>query len=318
MLLFDPHYLQKIRVTLESAMQIDVAVAFWGTGADRLFANTEVKIRIVCNLLSGGTNPEPIELLQARANVEVRQSSVLHAKLLLTDRDMIIGSANFSTNGLHYETDELQGWKELGVATQDESAITAAKSWFEELWAQSNTIEKTDLERAKLAWGRARNHRSIRDTGGASGSLPKRTEMVDRPIYLAIWGQDASSQAETEFEETKRQHLGELTDTSIFDFYEDWPELPKNASLIDVYLGPRHGVHIGGVWRRVPELDRNFNRKNGEGGSIQVVTSENVAQELPFAFNTDFRKSLRKRLISESTRPLLKISASPLLSDLLE
>lgn len=318
MLLFDYHYLQGIRVAIEAAKQIDVAVAFWGAGADRLFENTDVKIRVICNLQSGGTNPVPISLLQARENVEVRQCSDLHAKLLLTDSRMIIGSANFSTNGLHYELEELQGWKELGVATEDKTAIIAARIWFEELWGQSNLVEDADLARAALAWKRARRYRPIRRNPGTSDALPKRSEMVDRPIYLAVWSEDASSQAATEFKRAKRQHKDQRMEAGELDFYEDWAELPMDALLIDVYVGPRKGVSVGLLYRRVPSLDRSFTRENDQPGSIQVVAMEEVPGELPFTFNAKFRRALHQRLKSISLECYLKNTNPPLLSDFLE
>ncbi len=317
MLLFDSNYLQSIRVALENTTKVDVAVAFWGAGADKIFANKKAKIRIVCNLQSGGTNPEPIALLRARANVEVRQCSVLHAKLLLTDRDMIIGSANFSTNGLHYEFDELRAWKELGVTTQDKVAINAARSWFEELWTQSYSVGDADIKRAASAWKRARRYRAIQRNPATFNVLPNRSEMVDRPIYLAIWGAHASLKGKQEFKRLKREQ-GPRKDSGDLDFYEDWPELPIDALLIDVHLGPRQKVTIGGMYKRVPSLDKSFTRKDNKAGSIQIVALADAACELPFSFNAAFRNSLRKRLKSASMRHVLEIDTFPRLSDLLE
>lgn len=126
------------------------AVAFWGQGADKLFAPMQLcsQIQIVCNLLAGGTNPNVIEKLQ-RAGVRIRQADRLHAKVYIGNKQAIITSANASTNGLGLEGAEQSYWTEAGVSVDVDRSID---TWFETLWEESREIGEDDIKKAKSKW----------------------------------------------------------------------------------------------------------------------------------------------------------------------
>jgi len=101
-------YRRKIEDLINDSQSVRVAVAFWGEHSDELFNDQGKQIRIICNLLSGGTNPVPIQNLLRRPNLEIRRLETLHAKVILGDQSAIIGSANLSTNGLNHEVMKTQ------------------------------------------------------------------------------------------------------------------------------------------------------------------------------------------------------------------
>jgi len=318
MLLFDQTYLTSIRDALREAERVDVAVAFWGTGSEHILDELNAKARLICNLLSGGTNPAPIAILRGRNNIEVRHFAELHAKVLLTNSVAIVGSANFSTNGLHYEADEIRGWREAGLLSQDSSVLHSAQQWFDQLWSESRAITDADMNQAALAWEKARRYRTIAKTGNPD-QLPTRAEMIDRTIYVVIWGEEASKEAEGQIGQVRRAQKGRREDAEELDYYEDWKALPKNSSLIDVHIGSRRGISIGYIYRRVPSLDRVFQRKDGTSGSIQVVAPEETRRELPFNWNTSIRTALKKRLVNQlNLRPLPVIGSVFPLFEVLE
>lgn len=295
MFLVDHSYLSSIREAISEAGKMDIAVAFWGAGSEELFKGVTAEIRLICNLSTGGTNPEPISLLRTNENIRIRQSALLHAKVLITDTLAIIGSANFSTNGLHYEGEELRGWSEAGALCRESSVVSAAQRWFDDLWDASDPISDADMSAATSAWKKARRYRSIASTG-TTDRLPTRAEMTDRNVYVVTWSTDASNEAERQIAQVKRAERGRREDASELDYYEDWSELPKDASLIDVYIGPKGGVSVRNVYRRVPSLDRSFQRKDGTSGTIQVVSPEATERELPFKWNSALRTVLKKKL----------------------
>lgn len=128
-------YKAQVERIIQENHSIDIAVAFWGKGAENLFANSDIPIRILCNLTSGGTNPAPIEKLHNKGvfkNIEIKHLDDLHAKVLVGDKSAIVGSANISTNGLNIEEGEFDGWQEAGFVTHDAVELEKMRQWFEQ------------------------------------------------------------------------------------------------------------------------------------------------------------------------------------------
>lgn len=160
------------------------AVAFWGKGAQNLFETVRHKnIQIVCNLTTGGTNPEPIKAIQDMGTA-IKQVNTLHAKIFYTDQGCIIGSANAFANGLTLQGNELDGWIEACyfIGPENESEMTAVKAWFENLYTNSKKIELADLTFAKEKWDERRNPRPLRSQR-AFFELIKNGELED-PTYI--------------------------------------------------------------------------------------------------------------------------------------
>lgn len=153
------HYLDFIESAISTAKQIDIAVAFWGNGSETLLSKSNAKKRIICNLGTGGTNPKAIKTIKTQPYAEVKTNIKLHAKIILTDSVLIVGSANFSTNGLHLEGEELLGWNEAAIATDDPETISSAKAWFQAQWDESHDISSQDLSNAEALWQRGRANR---------------------------------------------------------------------------------------------------------------------------------------------------------------
>lgn len=126
------------------------AVAFWGNGASKHLQLPQVgrDIRIICNLSMGGTNPAEIRKLQ-RGGAQVQQIDTLHAKVYIGDAEMLVTSANASTNGLGFEGAVQGNWIEAGVIGQIQDL---ALDWFLDLWSVSRPITEEDLSLATVKW----------------------------------------------------------------------------------------------------------------------------------------------------------------------
>ena len=153
-------YRKEIEKLIKESTTVCFAVAYWGKNSDSLLLQfPNVKMRIICNLLSGGTNPEPIKKLRCCENVEVRRLDNLHAKVILNETTAIIGSANLSTNGLNHENDEDPGWIEAGITTKDSVQIEEVTDWFESQWSQTKEITPSNLDTAQKNWNKRRKTR---------------------------------------------------------------------------------------------------------------------------------------------------------------
>lgn len=131
MLLTDEAYSSEVKALASAATPVDMAIAFWGRGAQELIAaSPSGRRRIVCNLVSGGTNPMVIRALLSATDIDVRQDESLHAKVILGTGHGIVGSAN----GLGFESDDRGSWIEAGYLLRDHTQLTEARRWFEKLW----------------------------------------------------------------------------------------------------------------------------------------------------------------------------------------
>lgn len=156
-----------IRDLLQGA-SVRCAVAFWGNGAVRsLFPAAEVSpdARVICDISMGGTNPHELEALGAPSNSNLLHLNGLHAKVYISDRGLIVGSANASNNGIGFL--DVAGLVEAGTFHEPGSDVfEQAVEWFEALWMRSKPIDGGQLDLARDAWKRRKT--------GARG-VPART-----------------------------------------------------------------------------------------------------------------------------------------------
>lgn len=246
MLLFDSGYEKAIRRVVKEATVVDVAVAFWGSGGEAIFQGwSGKKLRIICNLAQGGTNPEAIRALLKLPNVEVLQQDDLHAKLVLTDTTLIVGSANVSSNGLGLEGAEQAAWREAGLLSESSAERTAAKRWFGSQWGAARSIEEADLLNAEAAWKSRREMRPKLALDTKLSLLEQPANLwVDRPIHFAVYRKGLSDSARLELEREQ-----EYFPHAKLDVYEGWDkgELPTEsyAVIIPVYWGAKGKVELG-------------------------------------------------------------------------
>ncbi|TVQ29850.1 MAG: phosphatidylserine/phosphatidylglycerophosphate/cardiolipin synthase family protein [Wenzhouxiangella sp.] len=88
-------------------------------------------------------------LLRAGVEIHEYQPQVLHAKMVLTDRSVLVGSANFNTRSLHIDY-------ELMVRLRDADAIAWAGSYVDSLLSQSRRIDPEQWRRSRSLLDRLR------------------------------------------------------------------------------------------------------------------------------------------------------------------
>jgi hypothetical protein len=282
-------YKAEVIELIQTSDFIRIAVAFWGKGADELLASTSNKqFRIICNLTSGGTNPEPIRNLTSQKNIEIRHLSALHAKVILGKSIAVVGSANFSTDGLNHESDEDGGWMEAGLKTSDYEQLILIGDWFEELWNRSKNVNEDDLGHAEEQWKLRRRNRSNISNQHGLLSQPQ-VNLKDRPAYLVVHQDHASKEANDAFAEVikteKSKTIGKDTIKGL-DFFEDAENYPEDASLVSVHIGRRGGIKVYGTYKRIPQLDKKYTNADGKKKLLQIVVKEKNVLEYPFDGDT--------------------------------
>lgn len=289
------NYRHELSALIDSSERVDVAVAFWGEGSDALLALPGNKpVRVVCNLSSGGTNPEPIAQL-LRQGVNVRQLDDLHAKVVLGTDAALVGSANFSTNGLQLEGPEVAGWSEAGLMTTTGADLREIAQWFDAEWARACPIEVHDLKRALAAWKRRRAARpTVKQVKSLADFAP--ADVKDRDLYIAIWSEQPSPGADAAYQavvsEAKERELLAPSILERLSFYEAWPNLPKDGILISFARHAKGKYRCDGVWRRFAQLDVAENKKHG---GLQIVAEHDDVLGLRVSNkqHRDFEKVLK-------------------------
>ncbi len=93
LLLTGPELSERLKTEIRNKKKPKLAVAFWGQGAGEKLEIPK-GAKIVCNLTSGGTNPNEIRAL-IKQGVNVKQHNSLHAKIGYVGGDFsFVGSSN--------------------------------------------------------------------------------------------------------------------------------------------------------------------------------------------------------------------------------
>ncbi|MBP2858257.1 hypothetical protein J8657_11670 [Dickeya oryzae] len=269
-------YTKQIETFFEQDTPLNIAVAFLGGGIEPLFDSIKHQsaARIICNFDSGATNPYLVEQLK-RKGLDIRNQPRLHAKVLLSNNSMIIGSANLSANGLSLEgKEELTGWEEAGMLIDKPEQIADASRWFELQWQQAKAIDDSTIARQKQAWEQRRNHRPlITDTDTSHRSLLEaaRTHQAsfkDREIYLAAYSEGASKEAKNAFAAFCHAEPNRLPKQT--DFYEDWKDLPHDDFLISIRLKKPNSIKIEGLWKMAGLSPIEFINASGGKSTLHI------------------------------------------------
>ena len=254
---------QQLADALQNAKTARLAVAFWGRGAaDRLGIKDKsgVRMQVVCNLMTGGTNPHEIRTLLSRG-VDVRQLNDLHAKLGVIDDLSFLGSSNMSTNGLGAEGAEA-GWREGNVIYNN--AKSEIVDMFESFWDNASKIEEADLISAAAAWAARR-----RGDAAAAAAIGRNTlvevlrtapEQLDAlnvrmVVYDTMTDKDELAILNSA-DEHARQIYGEA-----FEAYWDWESMTTeaaNAYLVDYDWPSRGRIARGALYHRDAKKFHDF------------------------------------------------------------
>lgn len=155
--LFDADLSKRIRDVARGS-DVRCAVAFWSTeGVARVFDDEDAarRARIVCDISMGSTSPDALIALGAPGRETLRHLRHLrgmHAKVYLSDRGLIVSSANASASALSTAAATAR-LTETGVRHLPGSAAwEAAATWFETLCDRSDEIGDDEIEWARRAY----------------------------------------------------------------------------------------------------------------------------------------------------------------------
>jgi hypothetical protein len=174
------------------------AVAFWGDrAAESLFGSPTAasEVQIICDISMGASCPNELRTLGAPDNPNLRHQDGLHAKVFMSDRGIVVGSANATHNALGFKQKGIPPLTEAASFHEAGSAVWLdASDWFHKLFKDSARVDATALDHAEQLW----KFGGGRETGVRPDSLfdlvstsPERFTNIG-----FVFTQDASTQAQ--------------------------------------------------------------------------------------------------------------------------
>ena len=139
---------KKIKEVLEGS-DVCIASAFLGIGADEYVPEAA---KVICDITMGGTNPEVLKTLRAKLKGNLRHIPHFHAKVYISDKGCVIGSANLSSNGVGFLAPSklVEAAVKVGPETQ---VAEDARDWFDKIWSKhAKAITDEDIDWARTRW----------------------------------------------------------------------------------------------------------------------------------------------------------------------
>lgn len=292
-LLSSDNYYSELSKLFQNSLDLDLAVAFLGYDVLQLFENSNCpNIRLLCNFESGACNPYLVKKLLQLPNVQLKTNSRLHAKVILQDSTAIVGSANLSANGLSLEGAEQTAWKELGIKFNDNKTVQETKDWFMGLWGNSTIVTNDELSIQFKNWKKRRKNRPLLDSKLSliDAVLEHQDMLSDREIYFAIYREYSSPEADEAFEQVTE----ESEDISgTLNYFEEWLELPDDAYLVSLRMGPQGGVYFEGLqYMPTKPITKFFTKTDGSKSNIKICSD--VKNILGFQFTSSDKAKIKQ------------------------
>ncbi|WP_091787109.1 phospholipase D family protein [Paraburkholderia steynii] len=300
-------YHDQVLKLVDSGEPVSAAVAFVGQGCDEILGRSTASVRLLCNLLSGGTNPRAIQALKAYRGIEIRHLRNLHAKVIIGDTSAIIGSANLSENGLTTNPDMGSGWHEAGWLVNDRDSLRDMDAWYQKLWAAALQVTDDDLKQAEAMWG-DQNTAAFVSSGrsGARFADVHRQQVDGVPIYMCIYSDDASERAvkaaSTKLSDIERSG-SVVPSVSPYEIFDGWSSLPSDGPLLCFRIRANGSLVSEGAWKYISELDTSYSHR---GQRHNVFFASRVRKVLEWKYGPADAKLLASALEGASESILAK------------
>lgn len=279
----------KIKQIFQDTQNIYLAVAFWGKGSSDVIKKVKnKKIKIICNLESGATNPyEIIKIGKLNGFKNIRSIKNLHAKVYCTDKKLILGSSNFSANGLSLEGDETNKLIEANLLVDDTEIVNQTKNWFNNLWRNAREVNISYCEKYKSKWIENRKRSGIPRKENDFFKTYENGEYNDQKICIVIDTIGFTKEEEKEGnKEAKAAMKGDLFyEGKELSYWNGYDDVPRDAYIISYFYDDKGKLDYYGIWEVLP---KKYDRK-----------------EFQFCYETE-DKVLEKNHINQITRVLKK------------
>ena len=247
------------------------AVAFWGDGAEGLFTSKS-KPKIICDLSMGGTNPEALKNLGAPKTDNIKHLVGLHAKIYISDKGVVVASANASNNGLGFSNgDSKYGHIEAGSYSRANSKFwNEAKVWFADQWDYAKTVKDIDLKNASYRWSlRSPMPKTLPQENLTVIQALREEPAIFRDMKFVLTNEENNDDIIKEAEAVYLEKEGREAEADECEHFEGWglKEEAWPEVFMSIHIGPKGGLYVnyytrGPVYGDIQsEKDVQFSRK---------------------------------------------------------
>lgn len=254
---------KQIEQIIKESAEIKLAVAFWGYGSSETIKKAKnKKVKIICNLESGATNPyEIIKIGKLIGFKNIRSVKNLHAKVYLTDKKLILGSSNFSANGLSLEGDETNKLIEANVLIDSQLIIKQTSLWFDSLWKDAKVVDVKYCQKFIPKWAK---RRVISDGQNLEPDFFKAYEKGvynDENIYIIVDIGGFTPAEEKVGDKLAKETLGDdlFYKGKEISYWYNYKTVPRDKHIINYFFERNGKLIYYGIWKT---LLKNYDRKN--------------------------------------------------------
>ncbi len=251
-----------IETITKEAADIKLAVAFWGQGSSEMIKKIKnKKVQFICNLESGATNPyELIKIGKLIGFKKIRSIKNLHAKVYLTNNKMILGSSNFSSNGLSLEGDDANKLIEANLLIEDSNIIKAAHHWFNSLWKSAKKVDVNYCEKHIPKWVSNRKRNPVRKIETNFFKAYENGEYLNEKIYIIVDTIDLTlneikigNKAVAEVKKGDLYYRGKE-----ISYWYDYPNVPRDSVIISYFYEKKGRLYHTKIWKT---LAKKYDKK---------------------------------------------------------
>jgi hypothetical protein len=284
------------------ATQVKCAVAYWGAGAlTEVFKGVTTKdVSIIGDIYSGGCNPAELKKMIARYPGKMLHCDRLHAKVYLSNKGVVIGSANASTNGMGMEGKEAKAHSEAVLLSRDPDVKRDAREWFDRIKksAAKNVVTKADIGKVRELWKRRKWNRGYAKSfvdAMEAGDFDRR----ERGVYVVTAMNankaelDNGKKAVKKYKQKDSDKAKVLRDT---DWYSDVAKVFPYDQFVYGFVVIENKIDWDGTFRIMPK-----NQTMTEGGNKYIFCTK--LEGLP-AHRDEIHQILKKLL---GAKPLVGI-----------
>jgi hypothetical protein len=214
---------QTLSARMKSAKHVDAAIAYFGQNGANLFPLQRGHRLIVDMSISavkaGSTDPREIEKLD-RHGVEIFTRRNLHAKIVIADNTLIVGSANVSK-----QSQDLLD--EAAILTTDPVAVRRARDFIDRLCTEPVLPEY--LEQCKQLYRPPRFYK------GKRAGIPASSRVRHAKLWIVNLREGDIPESEIERyergEEEAQKLMKDSTRSELISFH--WPHKPKMADELE-------------------------------------------------------------------------------------
>ena len=185
----------------------------------------------------------------------IRSIKNLHAKVYLTNNKMILGSSNFSANGLSLEGDETNKLIEANILLDNASIIQDAKVWFDDLWNKAKQIDNNYCEKFIDKWISNRSKNSNQIIESDFFEAYENGRFIGEKFYITVDVEETTNKED----KIAINAMNEISKNDLFyagkilDYWYEYSWVPRDAIILNFGLTKKGNIIFEGLLRALPK-----------------------------------------------------------------